>query len=296
MSSTPDTLDGLRRVAITVVGFTAGFALIAVRGPIATVAAVVILSFMYAGLIYAEHEFLHHSVFQHPWINDALGLAAGTVVMAPYGGHRAYHFQHHARTHMEGDAEPIVVLRSVWAWIGAMVAGVHGLRYDAFKWTPNGLTSRNRRSRALTYLSLATLALSLAFGAFLAVEHTRLLVLGWLLPTIIGAPIGTFLTFSDHYGCDYGPADPFATTRTIPGTRVTRFLTWNSNYHAEHHWAPSVPTAHLGDFHELAKEYLKYPESSYLAFHRGVLAGIRRKEWPETPPWRAAAPDPATVD
>ena len=141
----------------------------------------------------------------------------------------------------------------------------------------------------LTVLSLVTLVLSLVLAGYLAVEHTRWFVLGWLLPTLIGAPIGTFLTFSDHYGCDYGPADAFATTRAIPGNPVTRFLTWNSNYHAEHHWAPSVPTAHLGDFHEIAKGYLKCTRVLLRRVDRGVLSGIRRKQWPETPPWRVGA-------
>ena len=97
--------------------------------------------------------------------------------------------------------------------------------------------------------------------------------------------INGFFSIPEHYGCGYGPSEAVHTTRTITTNRLGRFVAWNANFHAEHHLAPTVPTAHLGRVHELLEPYLEFDEQSYFGYHRSLLADTRRRRFPDEPPW-----------
>jgi len=49
-----------------------------------------------------------------------------------------------------------------------------------------------------------------------------------------------------------------------------RFLCWNMNYHAEHHYAPSVPFHALPALHRRIGEHLPRARG-YLGAHREIL-------------------------
>jgi fatty acid desaturase len=92
-----------------------------------------------------------------------------------------------------------------------------------------------------------------------------------LLPVIIGQMALRVILLAEHADCPAGE-DAFLTTRTTKTTRVVRWLTWNANYHAEHHAYPTVPFHNLPDLHNLMKAELRVTADSYGAFTRDFLA------------------------
>ena len=54
-----------------------------------------------------------------------------------------------------------------------------------------------------------------------------------------------------------------------------RFLCWNMNYHAEHHYASSIPFHALPKLHERLKEYIFVEPNGYLGAHIEILRQLR---------------------
>ena len=95
--------------------------------PLAWVGYAVVVGAVLTSLFAVEHEALHTSLFGHPWADHLVGTVCGVVCAVPYASYRTFHFEHHIRTHEQGDPEPIVVVRSVAAHAGMVVFGILGL-------------------------------------------------------------------------------------------------------------------------------------------------------------------------
>jgi len=72
-------------------------------------------------------------------------------------------------------------------------------------------------------------------------------------------------------------------TRTNLVSKPWRFLSWNMNYHAEHHYAPSVPFHALPKLHERLKDHIYVEKNGYLGAHWDILGQILRPK-NEAPP------------
>jgi fatty acid desaturase len=62
----------------------------------------------------------------------------------------------------------------------------------------------------------------------------------WWIPIIIGEPVMRFIRMTEHVGKPC-VREMKENTRTNYVTRPMQFLCWNMNYHAEHHYAASIP-------------------------------------------------------
>ena len=63
-------------------------------------------------------------------------------------------------------------------------------------------------------------------------------------------------------------------TRTNLVTAPMRFLAWNMNYHAEHHYAASVPFHALPRLHRKLQGFVYVERRGYLGAHWDILAQI----------------------
>jgi fatty acid desaturase len=276
------------RLLLVAAGLAAGWVLISTGHPIATVAGVAVVALMFASMVSAQHECAHRALFAHRWLNDGLGLFIGVVLVVPYGGYRRFHLHHHAHTHEIDDSEPVVVAHSTWMWAGSLVGAAHAMRWMATRWTIGLLRGgNNRQSRQLGWLSIGGLLLTLALAAIAVLSVPKVFLIAWLAPVLLGAVISGFLILPEHYGCAYGPDDVVRTTRTVRSNSLGRFLQWNANYHAEHHWAPTVPTCRLPQVHRLLGPYLEHVESGYFRYHAGVAHDLWQKRYAAEAPWDA---------
>jgi fatty acid desaturase len=63
-------------------------------------------------------------------------------------------------------------------------------------------------------------------------------------------------------------------TRTNLVSAPWRFLCWNMNFHAEHHYVSSVPFHALPRLHEKLKSHIHVEERGYLGAHLDILRQI----------------------
>lgn len=96
----------------------------------------------------------------------------------------------------------------------------------------------------------------------------------WLIPLILGEPVMRFIRMTEHVGRPM-VASMRVNTRTNLVSRPWRFLCWNMNYHAEHHYAASVPFHALPRLHQRLKDHIHVEPGGYLGAHRDILARIR---------------------
>nr|AGC72547.1 fatty acid desaturase [uncultured bacterium A1Q1_fos_862] len=263
-----------------------------VGGPVTWMVAVAACTSALVSAPFAIHEALHGSLFNRRWLNDAVGTALGAVTFVHYAPYRTYHLEHHRRTHEQGDPEPIVVLRSRTAQVSGVVAAMplfslqltwHMLR--ACTGRPVPWYSRTRRPG----LDLAALigglgVLSVAVWTAASGHWGPVLGL-WVLPLTLAMAIGGVFALPEHYGCSYGPASPFATSRTTYTTVPLRFLVWNGNYHTAHHLVPSVTAPHLPRLHELIRDRYEHTSPGYLAYHRSLWRELAAGSHSAPPPW-----------
>lgn len=69
-------------------------------------------------------------------------------------------------------------------------------------------------------------------------------------------------------------ADMKENTRSNMVTLPMRFLCWNMNYHAEHHYASSVPFHALPRLHEKLRGYVYVEERGYLGAHLDIISQL----------------------
>lgn len=296
--TSPSATDSVLRLATMVAAYTAA-ALVAWQ---ADAIAVWLLFWVFGGLVLAsmliaEHEAIHASLFRSSSANHVVGALLGAITGAPYAAYRAYHFEHHRRTHQAGDPEPAVVVRSRFAYLGTMVvlipAFCAGLWRDllaAVAGHPPAHVRRVRR-RGVEVLSLvATAAVLAALATLWAVAGWWAVVAVWGGPLAASFVWGAVFAVPEHYEAAYGPAPVLETTRTIDAGTPTRWLLWNAGYHAAHHLVPAVPGRNLARLQELLDDQVTIRSTSYGSYHLGLWRRLGRGEFAAAPPWTADSP------
>lgn len=102
------------------------------------------------------------------------------------------------------------------------------------------------------------------------VFHSLMPLWFWLLPVILGEPVMRAIRMTEHVG---RPTTHLMreNTRSNLVSLPWRFLCWNMNYHAEHHYAPSVPFHALPRLHRLLKEVVHIENGGYIGAHRDIV-------------------------
>ena len=99
----------------------------------------------------------------------------------------------------------------------------------------------------------------------------------WIIPLMMGEPVMRFIRMTEHVGRPTVP-QMSENTRTNLVSAPWRFLCWNMNYHAEHHYVASVPFHALPRLHEKLKDHIFVEPGGYLAAHRDILRQILRPQ------------------
>ena len=242
------------------------------------------------------HEAVHGNLYRSRVANYVAGTGWGLVTMFNYGVYRGLHLQHHARTHAEGDGEPVNKKMSSLDYVLYMV--VSGLVFMFMllgiglatsigrgpQWMDVG--NRRRIARINTVVLLIGAGL-LAYGFSVAPRLTAEI---WLAPTLIYYFVfAPMIALPEHQDCAWGPAPVFVTTRITTSNPAMRFLAWGINLHAAHHLVPSVPGQNLVPLADLVIPYCRYVEPSYLKWHWSMLSGRGRVTPPPYPGAEQAA-------
>jgi fatty acid desaturase len=263
---------GLIALAVTLV--------LAVRHTLWLLPAMALLGVLEVALFTPLHETTHRTPFRARWLNRAVGIVAGFVLVLPPEWFRYFHLAHHRHTQDPArDPElmgaPPLTRRRYWLklsglpyWQGEirmLIATALG-RADDY-WIP-----RSERAAVIREARLYLAAYALLILWAVAAGSVLPLIL-WAVPVVLGQPALRAVLLAEHTGCPLGD-DGFANTRTTLAGRLLRLVFWNANYHAEHHLAPSVPFHALPRLHEEVKARLGRIDAGYPAAHQGIRAGL----------------------
>lgn len=224
-------------------------------------------------LFTAMHECSHATAFRSRWLNRAVGLLGGLVLVMGPKWFFYFHQDHHkftqdaARDPELGTPKPSSIGGYLWYlsgipfWMGnirVLFGNAVGRRRDAY--VPavkrDAVFGEARIILAVHVLLLALLAVN-----------------GWLVPFVLlplltGAPFLRAYLLAEHAGCAEGDDNMLANTRTLLTAAPVRFLAWNMPYHAEHHSFPAVPFHALPRLHQVMKDEIRHLDSGYVRFHR----------------------------
>ena len=230
-----------------------------------------------------QHECTHYTAFRSRKLCKFLASYCGFLLVIPPLFFRYEHCDHHTYTNQhDKDPEmiPLPENRRAYLWylstipywssqFGGMFRRATGkLTKGELKFVPRSEVKKvvlESRLMILGYLLIIALVLTLSWWAPL---------LYWWLPVMLGEPVMRFIRMTEHAGRPT-VADMSRNTRTNIVSSLWRFLAWNMNYHAAHHYAASVPFYRLRDLHEKIKDRVYVEPKGYINAHRDILQRVR---------------------
>ncbi len=234
-----------------------------------------------------QHECVHYSVFRTRWLNNLVGNLCGVIIMLPHTHFRYEHCDHHTYTQLPGrDPELIAMPHNLRQYLYYLSA----IPYWRTKFTELFRHAAGRLSPAeerfvptVEHAAVVTearlmMALYAAMFAAMAAIGWWAPVWYWWLPLLLGEPVMRFIRMTEHVGRPT-VAQMHENTRTSIVSLPWRFLCWNMNYHAEHHYVSSVPFHALPRLHARLKDHVFVEPDGYLGAHRDILRRLfaRRK-------------------
>ncbi|MGC3939732.1 fatty acid desaturase family protein [Roseobacter sp. EG26] len=229
-----------------------------------------------------QHECCHYTVFRTRWLNDLVGNICAIIIMLPNRHFRYEHCDHHTYTQLKGDDPELIELpRS----LGGYLWYLSSLPYWRNKFTELGqhtfghLSKEEERfipkeeHQTIFWEARLMLLAYVAIGGFCIATHWWGPAIYWWGPVLLGEPVMRFIRMTEHVGKP-NVRDMTENTRTNYVTRPMRFLAWNMNYHAEHHYAASVPFHALPALHEKLKGHVAVESRGYIGAHIDILAQL----------------------
>ena len=229
-----------------------------------------------------QHECVHYTVFRTRWLNDLAGQICGLIIMLPHRFFRYEHCDHHTYTQITGkDPEQIPMPQTLGEYLWYLSA----IPYWRTKFTEVARHARGQLSdvekrfipevehKAVFRDARLMLSFYAAVFLFMAVTGWWGLIWYWIVPLVLGEPVMRFIRMTEHVGRP-NVAQMQDNTRTNLVSAPWRFLCWNMNYHAEHHYVASVPFHALPRLHEKLKDHVHVQSHGYLGAHRDILSQL----------------------
>jgi len=232
-----------------------------------------------------QHECVHYTAFKTRWLNNLIGNICGVIIILPHQYFRYEHCDHHTYTQVPGqDPELIELPKSITGYLAYLSAVPYWrVKFGSIFRNAAGIFNDAERSfipsdvrpslvwEARTYLLVYCL---IGVSSVLAGWTGALWY--WLIPLFLGEPVMRFIRMTEHVG---KPAikSMKENTRTTYVFRPAQFLCWNMNYHAEHHYASSVPFHALPRLHETLKTVISVEPRGYWGAHVDILEQLLGK-------------------
>lgn len=232
-----------------------------------------------------QHECVHYTVFRTRWLNDLVGQVCGYTILLPHRFFRYEHCDHHTYTQIHGDDPELIPLPESFGQYFVYLSAVpywrtkftevirHALgRLSAveLKFIPKEEQTAVFRDARLMLGFYALVILAMALSGWWG------LIWYWFIPLVLGEPVMRFIRMTEHVGRPT-VAQISDNTRTNLVSAPWRFLSWNMNYHAEHHYVSSVPFHTLPRLHEKLRDHIHVEAGGYLGAHREIWRQIRAR-------------------
>ena len=229
-----------------------------------------------------QHECSHYTAFKSRRLCRVLANLCGFILIIPPLFFRYEHCDHHTYTNIDGrDPEKIdlpdsllhylVYLSAIPYW-RSQIGGL--LRRASGKITreENRFIPVTERPAIINESRIMLVAYALLLIIVIAFNWTWP-ILYWWLPMFMAEPVMRFIRMTEHVGRPQVP-DMRINTRSNIVSAPWRFLAWNMNYHAEHHYASSVPFHALEALHKKLKEHVYVEPDGYVNAHRDIYRQV----------------------
>ena len=233
-----------------------------------------------------QHECVHYTVFRTRRYNDIAGQICGLIILLPHRFFRYEHCDHHTYTQLNGeDPELIPMPKSFgeYLWYLSAIPYWRNKFTEVFRHASGRLSEGELRfipkeEHAAVYRD-ARMMLAFYALVFIGMAMTGWwgLVWYWLIPMVLGEPVMRFIRMTEHVGRPT-VAQMSENTRTNLVSLPWRFLCWNMNYHAEHHYVSSVPYHALPRLHEKLRDHIHVEPRGYLGAHLDILRQLFSRE------------------
>ncbi len=226
-----------------------------------------------------QHECVHYSVFRTRWLNNLVGNICGIIIMLPHKHFRYEHCDHHTYTQLKGDDPELVPMPET---LGQYLFYLTAFAYwrtkftELFRHVAGHLSAEEKRfvpkveHKAIFLEARAMLVFYVSVFAGMFIFGWWGLIWYWFVPLLLGEPVMRWVRMTEHVGRPT-VAQMQENTRTNLVSLPWRFLCWNMNFHAEHHYVSSVPFHALPRLHEKLKKHIFVEKNGYLGAHRDIL-------------------------
>lgn len=231
-----------------------------------------------------QHECSHLTAFRSRWLNNAVAWCCGIAILLPPRFFQLEHRDHHRYTQQRGDDPELIPLPQS---LGAYLLYLSALPYwygqlsNVFRHALGNMNATEARFIPSKQRGAVIREARLMLAIHGAVVLSVLLGLWdvplwlWWLPLVLGEPVMRFIRMSEHVARPT-VADLTRNTRSCQVAWPLRWLCWNMNYHAEHHYAPSVPYHALPAMHQQVAGQLPLVRG-YSGAHREILNALLRR-------------------
>ncbi len=229
-----------------------------------------------------QHECCHYTPFRSRWLNEVVGNYCGFVLVIPNKFFRYEHCNHHTFTQQKGyDPELIELPISLgkYLWYLSSIPYWRSKFSELFRHVLGNITDAEKvfipveerraviaEARVYFALYVVIIAGSAAFGWWAALWF-------WWLPMFLGEPVMRAIRMTEHVGRP-NVKDMKENTRSNLVSWPMRLLCWNMNYHAEHHYASSVPFFALPELHSRLSGFVHVEPRGYLGAHIDIISQI----------------------
>ena len=231
----------------------------------------------YAGI---GHELLHRRVFSSKVLNDIFYHFCSSLTWNNATMFRNTHMLHHRDTFSEKDDEAhsvknwssIYVLEYLLIDVRTLFRRLFYVTINALGYYPNF----TRLSSDYTHSARITIVINLVlYLSFYFIFRDPLVTTLMVISPFSCSLLNRILAKAQHHELlEFRDEGALKFSRTLILPKFLSFLYANMNYHAEHHFAPSVPYYNLAELHEVLKAKGFVSSQSFLSFFNGEFRTV----------------------
>ena len=228
------------------------------------------------------HECSHYTPFHSRRLCNILAGICGFLLFIPPRFFRYEHCDHHTFTNQQGhDPEILLVpegmrqyvifLSGIPYWYG-QISGIVRRTFGSLTLAEKRFIPAVERAAIVSESRLMMMGYAMVIVVS-SITSWGLVLLFWWLPMLLGEPVMRYIRMTEHVGRPT-ISDRRVNTRTLIVARIWQFLAWNMNFHAEHHYASSVPFHALPRLHEKLDGHVFVEAGGYRGAHRDIRQSI----------------------
>ena len=261
--------------------------LILLTSGVVSIIPMILLGMMFAHCIELQHQCLHHTAYRSKKWNRFIGVLMGLPSLVSYSDFQYSHMRHHRHLGTPQDKEFFAhdyeALSSLWKYLPHLfLLPYHReLVRSIFNALLGRLTRPDANPKTIRKIRNEYLIMALLLAVMTTVSivfQTWIFVKLWFIPFLFSIPTHALVELPEHFACNGKTPDVLKNTRSIRAGKLAIWFTNGNNYHAEHHWLPSVPTDKLEEVHQSLANRMDYLDDSYWSFYRKFFTHLLRSK------------------